>query len=64
MNTHEGHTEIQDEVEEEEVHHHPHHLQVKDHLGDDMTTMSTNLGIYDTRTYRTYRTSWSRWKRW
>ena len=33
--THEGHTEIQDEVEEEEVHHHPHHLQVKDHLGDD-----------------------------
>ena len=35
VNTHEGHTEIQDEVEEEEVHHHPHHLQVKDHLGDD-----------------------------
>ena len=35
MNTHEGHTEIQDEVEEEEVHHHPHHLQVKDHLEDD-----------------------------
>ena len=23
------------QVEEEEVHHHPHHLQVKDHLGDD-----------------------------
>ena len=35
VNTHEGHTEIQDEVEEEEVHHHPHHLRVKDHLGDD-----------------------------
>ena len=35
VNTHEGHTEIQDEVEEEEVHHHPHHLQVKDHLRDD-----------------------------
>ena len=35
MDTHEGHTEIQDEVEEEEVHHHPHHLQVKDHLGAD-----------------------------
>ena len=34
VNTHEGHTEIQDKVEEEEVHHHPHHLQVKDHLGD------------------------------
>ena len=34
MDTHEGHTEIQDEVEEEKVHHHPHHFQVKDHLGD------------------------------
>ena len=35
VDTHEGHTEIQDKVEEEEVHHHPHQLQVKDHLGDD-----------------------------
>ena len=35
INTHEGHTEIQDKVEEEEVHHHPHHLQVKDYLGED-----------------------------
>ena len=34
MDTHEGHTEIQDK-EEEEVHHHPHHLQDKDHLEDD-----------------------------
>ena len=34
MNTHESHMEIQDEVEEE-VHHHPHHLQDKDHLGND-----------------------------
>ena len=34
VDTHEGHTEIQDEEEEEEVHHHLHHLQVKDHLGD------------------------------
>ena len=33
--THKDHTEIQDEVEEEEVHHHLPHLQVKDHLGDD-----------------------------
>ena len=35
MDTHEDHMEIQDEVEEEEVHHHTLHLQVKDHLGDD-----------------------------
>ena len=33
MDTHEGHTEMQEE--EEEVHHHPHHLQDKDHLEDD-----------------------------
>ena len=35
MDTHEDRTEIQDEVEKEEVHHHLHHLQDKDHLGDD-----------------------------
>ena len=35
VDTHEGHTEIQDEVEEEEVHYHLHHLQVKEHFGDD-----------------------------
>ena len=34
MDTHEGRMEIQDKVEEEEVHHHLHHLQDKDHLGD------------------------------
>ena len=34
VDTHDNHTEIQDEVEEE-VHHHLHHLQDKDHLGDD-----------------------------
>ena len=35
MDIHEDHIEIQHKVEEEEeVHHHPHHLQVKDHLGD------------------------------
>ena len=33
MDTHKGHTEIQDK--EEEVHHHPHHLQDKDHLEDE-----------------------------
>ena len=33
VDIHKGHTEIGDEVEEEEVHRHPHHLQVKDHLG-------------------------------
>ena len=35
VDTYKSCTEIQDEVEEEEVHHHPHCLQVKDHLGDD-----------------------------
>ena len=35
IDTHEDHIEIQDKVEEKEVHHHPHHLQVKYHLGDE-----------------------------
>ena len=35
VDTHEGHIVIQNEVEEEKVHHHPHYHQDKDHLGDD-----------------------------